>query len=72
IASRQDETAPAESVTVLNERVSSQDKQILMLEGPHVGMVAGRKAPLTLWPQLAAWLADHNQPVIADIGKPTI
>ncbi len=69
IASRQDETAPAESVTVLNERVSSQDKQLLMLEGPHVGMVAGRKAPLTLWPQLAAWLTNHNHPVIINIDR---
>lgn len=60
IASRQDETAPGDSVAVLHERVSSLDRQLLLLSGPHVGMVAGRKAPKNLWPHLAAWLVAHN------------
>ncbi len=56
IASPQDETAPGESVAILHERVNSQHKQLLMLNGPHIGMVAGHKAPLNLWQPLADWL----------------
>lgn len=60
IASPHDETAPAGSVTILNERISSPDQSQLLLHGPHVGMVAGRKAPQTLWPHLANWLIAHS------------
>lgn len=65
IASEQDETAPAHSVTILNDLVSSPDQQLLMLKGPHVGMVAGRSAPKYLWPPLAEWLLAHSQAAAA-------
>ncbi len=61
IASEQDETAPARSVTILNDLVGSPDQELLMLKGPHVGMVAGRSAPKYLWPPLGAWLTAHSK-----------
>lgn len=60
ISSEHDETAPSESVKILNTLVSSQENEQLVLKGPHVGMVAGSKAPNYLWPQLGAWLVDHS------------
>ncbi|MFZ0543870.1 MAG: alpha/beta fold hydrolase [Candidatus Promineifilaceae bacterium] len=60
ISSEHDETAPHESVKILNDLVSSQENDRLVLKGPHVGMVAGSKAPKYLWPQLADWLVAHN------------
>ncbi|MCI0399340.1 MAG: alpha/beta fold hydrolase, partial [Chloroflexi bacterium] len=60
IASEHDETAPCRSVAVLNDLVSSRDKTLLTLKGPHVGMVAGSKAPVHLWPPLANWLVARS------------
>ncbi|MFZ0544355.1 MAG: hypothetical protein WAM60_02890, partial [Candidatus Promineifilaceae bacterium] len=60
ISSEHDETAPNESVKILNDLVSSSENEQLVLKGPHVGMVAGSKAPKYLWPQLADWLVAHN------------
>lgn len=62
ITSKHDETAPYESVQVLNDLVSSRDKELLLLRGPHVGMVAGSKAPIHFWPKLADWLLAHSGP----------
>ncbi len=62
IASEHDETAPAHSVAILNDLVSSPDQELLLLKGPHVGMVAGRSAPQHLWPPLAAWLTARSAP----------
>lgn len=61
ISSEHDETAPNESVKILNDLVSSQENEQLVLKGPHVGMVAGSKAPKYLWPQLADWLISHSE-----------
>ena len=63
ISSKQDETAPYESVIVLNDLVSSGDNDLLELRGPHVGMVAGRGAPKYFWPKLAAWLESRSGPL---------
>jgi polyhydroxyalkanoate synthase subunit PhaC len=62
IASYDDETAPCGSVAILHDLVASQGNQLLLLHGPHVGMVAGSKAPQKLWPKLADWLVAHSEP----------
>lgn len=67
IASAQDETAPCDSVTILNDLVTSADKETLILKGPHVGMVAGRTASDQLWPHLAGWLIPRSG--VPDIGR---
>jgi len=56
IAARRDHIAPWESVAVLHERISSADKQLIVLESGHIGMVVGASAKEQLWPQLGAWL----------------
>lgn len=63
ITSQQDETAPYESVKILNELASSEDNQLLELRGPHVGMVAGSGAPKYFWPKLSEWLAHRSGPI---------
>lgn len=63
IASQHDETAPYASVAILDQLAGSQDKTLLSLRGPHVGMVAGHSAPKYLWPPLANWLAERSGPL---------
>jgi polyhydroxyalkanoate synthase len=60
IAARRDHIAPWASVAVLHERVSSADKQLIVLESGHIGMVVGSDAGTQLWPQLGAWLAQRS------------
>lgn len=62
ITATHDHIAPSPSVTILNDLVSSTDKEILAIEGGHIGIVAGKNARQTLWPQLAAWLRPRSAP----------
>lgn len=61
IAARRDHIAPWASVAVLHERISSADKQLIVLESGHIGMVVGASASEQLWPQLGAWLEQRAQ-----------
>jgi len=60
ITARQDHICPCDSAAVLNELVSSQDKEVMTLRGGHVGAIVGREASETLYPKLADWLAARS------------
>lgn len=47
------------SVSIL-EHVASQDQQVLEVNGGHMGILSGSKAPKTIWPQVAEWLAERS------------
>ncbi|MBI4320266.1 MAG: class III poly(R)-hydroxyalkanoic acid synthase subunit PhaC [Chloroflexi bacterium] len=55
-----DTIAPRPSANAVLEHVSSTDKEELLLEGGHVGTVAGSAARHSLWPRLADWLVRHD------------
>lgn len=57
IAARHDHIAPWRSVAVLHELVGSADKDLIVLESGHIGMVVGSNAHRDLWPRLGTWLA---------------
>ena len=59
VASR-DHIVPLESAAPLVELVGSTDKEQIVLDGGHVGIVAGRGAVKNLWPRVAQWLAEHS------------
>lgn len=58
-----DHIVPRESAEPLVEMVGSTDKQQIVMEGGHVGIVAGRSAARNLWPRVADWLAEHSSKV---------
>lgn len=60
IAARRDHIAPWESVVVLDEMIASADKDVILLEGGHIGMVIGSDAHTQLWPRLGAWLTARS------------
>ncbi len=60
IAARRDHIAPWRSVAVLHDLIASADKDLLVIERGHIGMVIGRDAPLTLWPHLGDWLVARS------------
>jgi polyhydroxyalkanoate synthase len=51
-----DNICPPPAAIALNERVSSQDKEVLRVPGGHVGAVVGSRACRELYPALGAWL----------------
>lgn len=51
-----DHIVPPEAAKHLIERVSSSDKEQVMLKGGHVSLVAGANAIKRLWPHLDKWL----------------
>lgn len=56
IAATGDPICPPASATLLNELVSSSDKEVLEVPGGHVGAIAGQSAADYLWPRLTRWL----------------
>jgi polyhydroxyalkanoate synthase len=63
-----DGIVPWESASVLLDLVSSKDKQMLKLQGGHVGAVVSRAAQKNLWPKLMAFWAERD----AEPRAPTI
>ncbi|OGO41628.1 MAG: hypothetical protein A2Z04_00995 [Chloroflexi bacterium RBG_16_57_9] len=60
VSATQDHICPPRSAAVLNDLVSSQDKQVLTLAGGHIGVVAGSGASKGLWVKLGDWLAQRS------------
>jgi polyhydroxyalkanoate synthase len=40
--------------------VGSEDREMVVMPGGHVGLAAGRKAVHTLWPKVSGWLAERS------------
>ena len=60
ISATYDHIAPTPQVVALNAAVSSPDKTALLIQGGHIGIVAGRNARQNLWPELAVWLRPRS------------
>lgn len=52
-------TPPCQSERVM-DLVGSQDKEVFRVKGGHIGIMAGRGAEKTTWPQIDAWLAARS------------
>jgi polyhydroxyalkanoate synthase len=55
-----DHIVPYDAARHLIPRVSSNDKEEVMLKGGHVSLVAGAKAIRRLWPKLDSWLGGRS------------
>ncbi len=60
IAARDDHIAPWRSVAMLHDRIASDDKELIVLESGHIGMVIGADARSRLWPHLGDWLVARS------------
>ncbi len=57
IAFQHDTIVPQASAAELVQRVASEDKELWVLPGGHVGAVVSRAASKGLWPKMSAWWA---------------
>ena len=55
-----DHIVPPESSRPLYEKVSSTDKEEVVLPGGHVSLVAGPNAVKRMWPKLNEWLGERS------------
>lgn len=60
VVAEYDSLIPREASAPLVKRVSSEDREELVLRGGHVSFAAGRSAPARFWPKLDAWLAERS------------
>lgn len=56
ISAERDTICPLPAARALNERVSSEDQDLVVVPGGHVGAVVGSRAPKKLYPAIADWL----------------
>jgi polyhydroxyalkanoate synthase len=60
VAATADTIAPRPTTAAILDLVSSKDREEVLLEGGHVGIVVGRSAKGNLWPKVADWLTRHD------------
>jgi polyhydroxyalkanoate synthase len=60
VAGLDDTVTPRSSTSAIMRLVGSEDREELVLEGGHVGVLVGRGAGTDVWPRVADWLADHD------------
>lgn len=63
ITAARDHIVPPESAAPLVQLVGSKDKEQIILDAGHVGIVAGRGAVKNLWPRVAGWLGERSSPL---------
>lgn len=60
VVASNDDIAPRTSTENTLRAVGSTDKDELIVQGGHVGIVVGRAASATLWPKVSNWLAKRD------------
>ncbi len=60
IVATRDNIVPPSASLILNEKTSSKDAHDLILNGGHIGIVAGGIAAKKLWPGLDEWLSPRS------------
>ncbi len=60
IAGKKDYMSNPECTKALINLVASEDKRYLLFDDGHTGIVSGRNAPNTVWPQVVDWLSSRS------------
>jgi polyhydroxyalkanoate synthase subunit PhaC len=60
IAGKKDHICTPPQAAALMNYISSQDKEFLVLNAGHVGLLTGSGAKKDLWPKLGSWLEAHS------------
>lgn len=61
IARAQDIICPLSQTEATMDLVGSEDKEHLILDAGHVGLIASPEARKTFWPQIENWLEIRSQ-----------
>ncbi len=69
VAAESDHIVQLPATQMQPDLVGSDDKELVVMPGGHVGLAAGRKAVQTLWPKVAAWLGERSQTAPAGAAR---
>lgn len=61
VLATRDNIALPHQIAPLNEKVSSEDKTLHIVETGHVSVVTGRKAVKEIYPYIANWITEHSK-----------
>jgi polyhydroxyalkanoate synthase subunit PhaC len=70
VAAESDHIVQLPATRMQPDLVGSEDKELVVMPGGHVGLAAGRKAVQTLWPKVADWLGERSQGVPVAAAQP--
>lgn len=56
-----DHIVPSCQSTTIMDRVASDDKELMVMRGGHIGIMAGSGARKRVWPQIESWLQQRSQ-----------
>lgn len=60
VVGKQDPIVTRECSVAMLNHVASKDQTVLEVNGGHMGILSGSKAPETIWPEVAQWLAERS------------
>ncbi len=60
VCGRADPIVTRECTAAILAHVSSADTRLMDVEGGHMGILAGSKAPSQIWPEVAQWLSQRS------------
>jgi len=60
IAGKKDHICTLPQAEATMDLVSSEDREFLVLDAGHVGLMTGRGAKKSLWPKVSDWLAERS------------
>jgi polyhydroxyalkanoate synthase len=61
IAGEHDDVVHPQASLPLLDLIGSRDKELLLFPAGHIGVVVGGSAQKKLWPQVGAWLRQHDR-----------
>lgn len=65
-----DNIVPMKNASVLVDKISSKDKELLQLPGGHVGAVVSRSAQRSLWPRMSAFWQKRDADIKVRVDTP--
>lgn len=61
VGAREDHLVPLSQIQPLFEKVSSAEKELIIVPGSHFALAVGQQAAHDLWPRESSWLASHSR-----------
>jgi polyhydroxyalkanoate synthase len=61
VVAKYDHIVTLDQAAPIMEKISSQDKELIVIPSTHVGLMASHRARHKSWPELAAWLEPRSQ-----------
>jgi polyhydroxyalkanoate synthase len=69
ICAEEDHIVPPRSAVRGHERLGSDEKELSVFAGGHIGVVIGSKAKRELWPRMMSWFERHDERARVEVAS---